>query len=43
MKKLLIASINPGKIVEIKIGLQKLGKQGIKVLTLNDVRVGDKD
>ncbi len=42
MKKILIASTNPGKIVEIKIGLQELKKQGIKILTLNDVEVGDK-
>lgn len=41
MKKILIASTNPGKITEIKIGLQELEKQEIKVLTLNDVRVGD--
>ena len=43
MKKILIASTNPGKITEIKIGLQELEKQEIKVLTLNDVRVGDKE
>lgn len=41
MKKILIASGNPGKITEIKIGLQELKKQGIKILTLNDVIVGD--
>ncbi|EKD26264.1 MAG: non-canonical purine NTP pyrophosphatase, RdgB/HAM1 family [uncultured bacterium] len=43
MKKILIASTNPGKITEIKIGLQELEKQGIKILTLNDVIVGDKE
>lgn len=42
MKKILIASANPGKIVEIKIGLQELKKQKINILTLNDVKVGDK-
>lgn len=42
MKKILIASGNPGKITEIKIGLQELKKQGIAILTLNDVKVGDK-
>jgi len=41
VKKILIASTNPGKIAEIKIGLQELEKQGIKALTLNDVIVGD--
>lgn len=43
VKKILIASTNPGKITEIKIGLQELEKQGIKVFTLNDVKVGDKE
>lgn len=41
MKKILIASGNPGKIAEIKIGLQKLKSLGIEVLTLNDVKVGE--
>lgn len=41
MKKILIASTNPGKITEIKIGLQELEIRGIKVLTLNDVKVGE--
>ncbi|MEK7522591.1 MAG: non-canonical purine NTP pyrophosphatase [Patescibacteria group bacterium] len=41
MKKILIASTNPGKITEIKIGLHELKKQGIKILTLNDVIVGE--
>jgi len=40
VKKILIASTNPGKITEIKIGLQELEKRGIKILTLNDVLVG---
>ena len=43
MKKILIASTNPGKIADIKIGLRELQKQGIKVITLNDVIVGDKE
>ena len=43
MKKILIASTNPGKITEIKNGLQELEKRGIKILTLNDVIVGDKE
>lgn len=41
MKKILIASGNPGKITEIKIGLQELKGLGIKTLTLNDVKVGE--
>ncbi|MFA6532593.1 MAG: non-canonical purine NTP pyrophosphatase [Patescibacteria group bacterium] len=41
MKKILIASGNPGKITEIKIGLKILEKQGIGILTLNDVKVGE--
>ena len=43
MKKILIATTNSAKIAEIKIGLQELEKQGIKILTLNDVKVGDKE
>lgn len=42
MKKILIASTNPGKITEIKICLKEFEKQGIKVLTFNDVKVGDR-
>lgn len=41
MKKILIASGNPGKIAEIKIGLKKLKSFGIDILTLNDVKVGE--
>jgi len=41
VKKILIASGNPGKITEIKIGLKILEKQGIGILTLNDVKVGE--
>lgn len=43
MKKILIASSNPGKISEIIFGLQDLKKQGIEVLTLSDVIVGDEE
>lgn len=42
MKRLLIASTNPGKISELKFGLKILSERGITILTLNDVRVGDK-
>lgn len=42
MKKILIASTNPGKIAEINIGLQILKKQGVDILTLSDVIVGEK-
>lgn len=41
MKKILIASGNPGKIIEIKIGLQELKSLGINILTLNDVKIGE--
>ena len=43
MKKILIASTNRAKTAELKIGLQELQKQGIQILTLNDVIVGDKE
>jgi XTP/dITP diphosphohydrolase len=43
VKKILIASTNPGKITEIKIGLKELKNQGIEILTLNDVIVGEKE
>jgi XTP/dITP diphosphohydrolase len=43
VKKILIASTNPGKVAEIKIGLKELKKQGIEILTLNDVKVGEKE
>lgn len=41
VKKILIASTNPGKTSEIKFGLQELKKQGIEIITLNDVVVGE--
>ena len=41
MKKILIASTNPAKLEELKMGLGELKKQGINILTLNDVIVGD--
>jgi XTP/dITP diphosphohydrolase len=43
VKKIVIASTNPGNITEIKIGLQQLEKQGIELLTLSDVVVGEKE
>lgn len=41
MKKILIASTNPGKISELNTGLQILKKHGVDILTLSDVIVGD--
>ena len=41
MKKILIASTNPGKITEINIGLQILKKHGVDIFTLSDVIVGE--
>ncbi len=43
MKKILIATTNLAKLEELKIGLKSLKKEEIEVLTLNDVRVGDKE
>jgi len=40
MKKILIASSNPGKIKEIKKGLEKLEKMGFEILTLNQINTG---
>ncbi|KKP87352.1 MAG: Non-canonical purine NTP pyrophosphatase [Candidatus Roizmanbacteria bacterium GW2011_GWA2_35_8] len=39
MKKILIATHNPAKLEELRFGLKKLGKIGIKLLSLNDVGV----
>ncbi|MCL4364527.1 non-canonical purine NTP pyrophosphatase [Patescibacteria group bacterium] len=39
MKKLLIATHNPAKTIEIKSALNELKKQGVELLTLNDVGV----
>lgn len=39
MKKILISTSNPGKLSEIKKGLNALNKQKITLLTLNDVGV----
>lgn len=36
MKKILIATTNPGKIEEIKLGLKELEKRGFEILTLNE-------
>lgn len=39
MKRLLLATHNPAKLEELKIGLKKLEKHNITLLSLNDVRV----
>lgn len=39
IKKLLIATHNPAKIKEISIGLDPLSKKGMKLLTLNDLKI----
>jgi XTP/dITP diphosphohydrolase len=39
MKKILIATGNPAKLEELKWGLKLFSKKGIRLLTLNDVRV----
>lgn len=39
MKKILIATHNKAKLKELMIGIKDLGEQGIKILTLSDVRV----
>lgn len=43
MKKILIATTNPAKLKELKSGLKIIEKIGIEILTLNDVRVGNKE
>ena len=43
MKKLLIATTNLAKLEELLMGVKDLENQGIKVLTLNDVEVGEKE
>jgi XTP/dITP diphosphohydrolase len=42
MKTLLIATHNQAKLKELKVGLASLEKEGIKILTLNDVGVEKK-
>jgi XTP/dITP diphosphohydrolase len=39
MKRLLIATHNPAKLEELKFGLKELEIQGIKLISLNDVRI----
>lgn len=39
IRQLLIATTNKAKLEELKLGLKELEKQGIKILTLNDVLV----
>ena len=41
MRKILIASTNPGKITELNTGLQILKKLGVDIITLSDVIVGE--
>jgi XTP/dITP diphosphohydrolase len=41
VKKIIIATTNVAKLKELKIGLESLKKQGIEILTLNDVKVGE--
>ncbi len=39
MKRLLVATHNPAKIKELKLGLNEIKDKGIEIVTLNDVRV----
>ncbi len=41
MKKLLLATHNPGKIHELKIGLKPLVKAGIKLISLADLGINE--
>lgn len=42
MKSLLIATHNPAKVKDIKLGLKSLTKFGIKILTISDLKIKDK-
>ena len=42
MKRLLIATHNPAKVTEIKLGLKPLTKFGIKLITISDLKIKDK-
>ena len=42
MKNLLIATHNPAKVTEIKLGLKPLTKFGIKLITISDLKIKDK-
>ena len=42
MKRLLIATHNPAKVTEIKLGLKPLTKSGIKLITISDLKIKDK-
>ena len=42
VKSLLIATHNPAKITEIKLGLKPLTKFGIKLITISDLKIKDK-
>src|SRR3989344_5109954 len=39
MKTLLIATHNTAKLKELKLGLRDLEKQGVKIITLNDLKI----
>ena len=41
MKSLLIATHNPAKVIEIKLGLKPLTKFGIKLITISDLKIKD--
>jgi XTP/dITP diphosphohydrolase len=43
VKKILIATTNPAKIKEIKLGLKELEKRGFEILTLNDLPIKYKE
>ncbi len=42
MKSILIATHNPAKVTEIKLGLKPLTKFGIKLLTISDLKISKK-
>src|SRR3989344_1944210 len=42
MNKLLLATHNPAKIRELKLGLQELKKSGIKLVTLKSLKIRSK-
>ncbi len=42
MKSILIATHNPAKVMEIKLGLKPLTKFGIKLVTISDLKISKK-
>ena len=42
MKALLIATHNPAKVTEIKLGLKPLENMGVKLLTISDLKISKK-